>query len=218
MRTSRNLGPLCLCALGVMLALVAGLGVAVTASATVGRLDLALVGGVHAAAVQPVTDWILALTTLGGAHTVGLVSALAIVVLAGLRRWHGAVTLALAVATTQLAVSLIKAFVERPRPPAGDALAQAHGYSFPSGHAAVSVALYATLALLCASACRGVARGAILLAGVLLVLGVGASRVYLGVHYPLDVAAGWLTGALFALASWAAVSRLRGSRISLART
>lgn len=196
----------------IALALVAALAAGVSLSADVSRLDLLTVSRVHAHAFEPVTGWILAITALGGIHTVVPLTAVAVAGLAAVRQWRGAVTLALAVAATQLTVPLIKVLIERPRPPGSDALAEAHGYSFPSGHAATAVALYALLALLCAAACRGRVRGAIALAGAGIALAVGLSRLYLGVHYPTDVVAGWLIGGALALLSWAVASRLGAPR------
>jgi membrane-associated phospholipid phosphatase len=196
-------------ALIFMVAAVAVLGAAVTVSATVGRLDFAIAGEVSAAATQPLTALVIAVTTLGATEVVLLVTAIGLAALAALRHWHGFVTLALAVAATQLVVELVKLLVERPRPPAEDALTHASGFSFPSGHSATAVAVYAVLALLIGSRCCERKRIILAVIGGLVVLGVGASRVYLGVHYPTDVIAGWLTGAALALASWLVATRVR---------
>jgi undecaprenyl-diphosphatase len=88
-------------------------------------------------------------------------------------------------------------------------LTQASGFSFPSGHAATAVAVYAVLALLLGRRCCDRTRIVLAVLGGLVVLAIGASRVYLGVHYPTDVVAGWLTGATLALASWLVVTRMR---------
>lgn len=198
-----------------MTAMIAGLAAAVMASATVGRLDLAAVGTVHASSAEPFTDWMLALTALGATHSILLITALALAALAAARQWRGALTLALSVATTEMVVALAKNLVSRPRPPAEDAVAHAQGFSFPSGHAAAAMAVYGVLVLLAARSFNGAARTLVALAGALVVLGVGVSRVYLGVHYPTDVMAGWLTGGTLALASWLAVTRLRALRLAL---
>lgn len=99
---------------------------------------------------------------------------------------------------------LLKLAFHRPRPGIAS-LVQASGYSFPSGHAMASLAFYGMLAFLLWSYFREsktVYLG-ILFIGVL-VLGIGISRIYLGVHYPSDVLAGyaaagvWLAGCIIA--------------------
>jgi undecaprenyl-diphosphatase len=73
--------------------------------------------------------------------------------------------------------------------------------SFPSGHALTSAAVYGTLAFLVVRAGRTRRMRRATLAGAgLLILGIGLSRLYLGVHYPSDVIAGYLAG--FAWATW----------------
>jgi membrane-associated phospholipid phosphatase len=192
-----------------MVGAIAALWAAVSASATVGAADFAIAGEVSAAATQPFTDLVIAVTTLGATQVILLVTAIGLGVLAALRHWRGFVTLALSVAATEAVVELVKVLVERPRPPEADALTHASGFSFPSGHAATAVAVYAVIALLLAGGCCGRRRVALLIVGGLVVLGVGLSRVYLGVHYPTDVLAGWLTGAALALGSWLVAARLR---------
>ena len=200
-----------------MLTLIAALGVAVTQSALVARMDLGVVGAAHASASDPLTKGMLAVTSLGGTQMIVLVTAAALTVLAVRRRWRGALALLLAVSMTELAVTLVKEFVSRPRPPADDAVVHAAGFSFPSGHAAVSAAVYATLAFLLVRALHGRARIAVIASGALLVLAVGASRIYLGAHYLTDVAAGWLTGGVFAIVAWALALRVQSPRLRTLR-
>jgi undecaprenyl-diphosphatase len=202
-----RLAPLAL--LGLMVATVAVLAAAVTGSAMVSRLDFAVGGELSAGAAQPFTNVFLAITTLGATDVILFVTAIALALLAALRHWQGCLTLALSIATTEAGVAAVKLLVERPRPPAGEALTEASGFSFPSGHAAAAVAVYAVLALLLARGCCGRKRILLALAGAFVVLAVGASRVYLGVHYPTDVLAGWLTGGTLALASWLVAKRVR---------
>lgn len=192
-----------------MLTLLVALGIAATQSALVARIDLGVVGAARASAFDPLTEGMLAVTSLGGTQMIVPVTVAALAVLALRRQWRGSLALLLAVSTTQLAVTLVKEFVLRPRPPADEAVVHAAGFSFPSGHAAVSLAVYATLAFLLARALRGRARLAAIAAGALLILAVGASRVYLGAHYPTDVAAGWLTGGALAIVAWALALRVQ---------
>ena len=107
-------------------------------------------------------------------------------VLAGLLvvSWGGAIGL----------YDLTKPVVDRPRPPLGVRLASAAGSSFPSGHSAQSLATFAALTVVVTAGWRP-ARAAGWVVTALVAGGVGWSRVYLGMHWATDVAAGWLIGA-----------------------
>ena len=108
---------------------------------------------------------------------------------------------------TQAVVTLVKVIVERARPDSAEALATAGGYAFPSGHSATAVALYGALALIVARHGDARVRRAAIAAAVALSVLVGVTRVYLGVHYPTDVLAGWLLGgAVLAVVWWLAVT------------
>lgn len=91
--------------------------------------------------------------------------------------------------------SLLKAFFQIPRPADVPALAEADGYSFPSGHAQLAATLWLWLAL-------EFRRTWLWLLAPLLIAGIAFSRVYLGVHFPRDVVAGVLIGALTVVACW----------------
>jgi PAP2 superfamily protein len=89
----------------------------------------------------------------------------------------------------------LKAAFERPRPTFSDPLATATGFSFPSGHAMVSLTVYGALAFVtAASAGSRRAQLLALLSATALVLAIGFSRVYLGVHYATDVLAAYSAG------------------------
>jgi len=109
----------------------------------------------------------------------------------------------MAVGGGMLLTTLLKQGFDRPRPdlvPHGSFVTAA---SFPSGHAMVSAATYLTLgALLARTQSRRRLKAYLLLLATLLTLAVGASRVYLGVHWPTDVLAGWVAGAVWAIISW----------------
>jgi undecaprenyl-diphosphatase len=191
----------------VMLAMFGALAAAVTHSATVLRLDTEASVAMHANSTHEATEWNLLITHFGSTEFALTLTVFAVLILATLRHWHGAVALAVSVATTQAVVQIIKLTMSRPRP--GTSIVDAHGFSFPSAHAATSVALYLTVALIAARASKGALRVAIVGATAALLIAVGASRVYLGAHYPTDVLAGWLTGAILVMATWFAVTRFR---------
>jgi len=91
----------------------------------------------------------------------------------------------------------LKGLFQRVRPELFDSGYTASFYSFPSGHATIAVGFYGTLTLLVAWRLKGFWRWAVAAAGVTLVLLIGFSRLYLGVHYPTDVLAGFLAAPLW---------------------
>jgi undecaprenyl-diphosphatase len=115
------------------------------------------------------------------------------------------------VIVAEIASEALKSLYDRPRPEFVPHGSYVYSASFPSGHSTLSAATYLTLAVLIASLepNRGTKRMVFTLA-VVLVLGIGFSRVYLGVHWPSDVLAGWCLGAACALAGWTALLRLGG--------
>jgi undecaprenyl-diphosphatase len=126
-----------------------------------------------------------------------------------------AILLVVSTAGSILLTTLLKAVFERARPELFNSGYAASFYSFPSGHATVAVGFYGTLTLILAYRLRGLARWAVVAFGVLLVLLIGFSRLYLGVHYPTDVLAGYLAAPLwlvFVGAVYVAWLSLRGLR------
>lgn len=153
------------------------------------------------------------ITSLGSAIIVTLV----VVVVAGfllLKKLYGYASLVVvASAGGSLLNKLLKAHFARPRPDAVPHLREVFSLSFPSGHAMLSAVVYLTLGALLMPIlkkkrekvyCLGVA--------MLLTLLIGLSRVYLGVHYPTDVLAGWAVGLSWALLCWIAARILAGKR------
>lgn len=100
--------------------------------------------------------------------------------------------------------TVLKAIFRRARPEIIDAGYEASFYSFPSGHATVAVGFYGALALLLALRLESPWRPVVAAAGALLVVLIGLSRLYLGVHYPTDVLAGYLAASLWLASVWLA--------------
>jgi undecaprenyl-diphosphatase len=145
----------------------------------------------------------LDLTALGSATVLGLtVGAVAgFLLLQGLRR-HAAFVL-VASAGGWLLNDLLKEVFGRPRPQVVPHLREVMTLSFPSGHALTSAVVFLTLgALLMRITTNRITRFYCMAIAMTATLLVGATRVYLGVHYPTDVLAGWLIGLSWALLCW----------------
>lgn len=98
---------------------------------------------------------------------------------------------------------LLKQVFSRPRPDVVPHLSHVYTSSFPSGHSMLSAVVYLTLgSLVAAITPRPVIKIYVLAVAAFLTVGVGVSRVYLGVHYPTDVLAGWIAGLVWALLCW----------------
>lgn len=102
--------------------------------------------------------------------------------------------------------AIMKAVFARPRPSVVPHLREVFTPSFPSGHAALSAVVYLTIGVLLFEVVKGRAARLYCLGIAMAATGlIGLSRVYLGVHYPSDVLAGWATGIAWATACWVAV-------------
>jgi membrane-associated phospholipid phosphatase len=183
--------------------LIGGLALAVAQLPFVGALDIAAVDSLRDHGTHLLTAIALGVTELASTGVILPLAAGAVVVLAALRHWRGAVALAVSVLATQGVVSLGKALMSRPRPDEHATAVDPSGFSFPSAHSASAVALYVMLAVIAGSALRRRISAPAWAGAIGLVAMIGFSRVYLGAHYPSDVLAGWLTGGIVVIASWA---------------
>ncbi|MBL6455087.1 phosphatase PAP2 family protein [Belnapia sp. T6] len=162
---------------------------------------------------QPIGPAWLALTlrdvtALGGIPVLALLTAIALGFLLVARQGRAAALLLLALPGGLVLNTLLKRGFDRPRPDLVAHLVQVESSSFPSGHAMLSAIGYLTLgALLAGAAAPRRQRGYILGVAVALTLLIGASRVYLGVHWPSDVLAGWCLGTAWAGSCWLALRR-----------
>jgi undecaprenyl-diphosphatase len=154
-------------------------------------------------------DWLNAsavdVTALGSITVLGIIVILVCGLFLSFRRWREAAVLLLASGGGLVITSLLKDLFQRDRPPAILHAVPAINASFPSGHATLSATVFLTLgALIAHFAERRRVRVYALAAAVILSLTVGCSRVYLGVHWPTDVLAGWCLGSAWALLWWGA--------------
>lgn len=150
------------------------------------------------------------LTALGSAPVLIILAGLILGHLCLTRRFNAAVLLAAAIAGGQALNSGFKYLFARERPDATLHLVEVRSPSFPSGHSMAGSIFYLTTGALLAQTMRRRREKIYVIAASLLLTGlVGFSRVYLGVHYPTDVIAGWAAGTAWALLCWAWARRMR---------
>jgi undecaprenyl-diphosphatase len=119
------------------------------------------------------------------------------------RKGHAALTVLVTVIGGVFVSQIMKWGYARPRPELVPHGAEVYTASFPSGHAMMSAVVYLTLGALLARTQSGQgAKAYVLSIAIILTVLVGASRVYLGVHWPTDVLAGWVLGGVWALLCW----------------
>ncbi|PVY37143.1 phosphatase PAP2 family protein [Pontibacter virosus] len=140
-----------------------------------------------------------ALTQLGTREAVFAIGGLATIVFLYNRRYTAVLAFWLTMAGTGLSVQYGKKFISRDRP-TEVAFYPEHNFSFPSGHATTSMALWGILAYFgYRHLHRRRSRNVVLAGAGVLILLVGFSRIYLGVHFLSDVLAGFLLGAMWVL-------------------
>jgi undecaprenyl-diphosphatase len=152
-------------------------------------------------------------SALGGVTILTLVTVIAFGFLILDGKSHMACFAAGSVAGGMVVATLLKDVFQRPRPEIVPHIVYAGNSSFPSGHSMMSALTYLTLAaLLARSQEHKRLKAYFLLLAALLTFMVGVSRVYLGVHWPTDVLAGWMAGAIWALLCWLAARWLQGRK------
>jgi undecaprenyl-diphosphatase len=117
--------------------------------------------------------------------------------------------LLLAIGGGLLVSQALKSFFDRPRPDLVPHLTEVYTASFPSGHAMLSAVVYLTLGAMLVPLVSRRLKLYVLSVALLLTFLVGVSRVYMGVHYPTDVLAGWAAGLVWATLSQLVLRRLQ---------
>ena len=162
-------------------------------------LDDAIMNWVIAHRSDTLTRIAVDVTALGSGTLIALFAMTAFFVLIVVSDDRGALHLLLGLTGSTLMIVGLKGLLARPRP-FGHRLVEAGGYSYPSGHAVSAAVLYVTLALVGSRHFKGPAyRRILIVLAVAATLLVAASRVYLGVHFPTDVASGTALGAGWAV-------------------
>lgn len=163
-------------------------------------IDRPIIQAVRAPDLHELLEPLRVITELGSTlWAVGVTSVASLLVALAIGPWRHGVAAAATITVAALANSLIKLAVARTRPELLEPIIREAGFSFPSGHASHSAVGYGILAVLVSrTRLPRAARAAIVIGLVVLVFLIGLSRVWLGVHYPTDVLAGWIAGGVVA--------------------
>lgn len=151
------------------------------------------------------------ISLLGKWHIIVSAIVIATVVLMLYRQKSAVIALFLTMAGSELFNFLLKSLFQRQRPES--ALFVEHSFSFPSGHATAAVAFYGFITyLLVKGAKQRTTKVYVLLCGIAIIVAIGFSRLYLGVHFFSDVLGGYLLGLLWLSIGIGVLKRLRGSK------
>lgn len=164
------------------------------------NLDMAVEQALYAIRDDSLVQLFIRITELGSHYTIFGLALIVAIILAYRKRWVLIAGLCISVFGSAVSAYVLKWLIARPRP---DVFMHAYApttlHSFPSIHATLSVAFYVFILWLLydtlPAVWRHVANGAV----TALILAIGFSRLYLGVHYPSDVLAGYVLGGLFVL-------------------
>jgi len=186
--------------------------------------DYTVSNNIHASAL-PLLDRVMLVISLFGSQLLILAAIGLAILFIWRRRWLDLRLLLVAMIGEELFNVLFKLSFHRLRPAFADPLFSASGYSFPSGHAMASMVFYGLCAyLLIRSSHRWRDRVLIVVSAIALVVVIGYSRIYLGLHYPSDVLGGYSAGLgwlVFAISGMALFERWRlhrANRLSTAST
>jgi undecaprenyl-diphosphatase len=183
--------------------------VVVAGVAIVVLLALLVVGGVteefdravmaavrHPDLVAPLS-FLRPMTELGSTWMVTIVAVLTALVGVAIGPWLHGLLGALVIGVASLGNGIVKVIIARERPDLLEAMVTEPGFSFPSGHAALGMVAWGVLGVLVSRSRLGPrTQWALIAALAIAIVLIGLSRIYLGVHYPTDVMAGWTAGAV----------------------
>jgi undecaprenyl-diphosphatase len=175
------------------------LALAVTSGASE-AFDRSIIEVVRADGLHDLLSPLRAITELGSTAAVTVIAVLTLLVGILIGPWLHGVAGAVTIGLASLANQTLKAIIARARPDLLDPIVEERGFSFPSGHSALGMAAWGILGVLVMRSRLPLAvrRAIVALLAVVIFL-IGLSRVWLGVHYPTDVLAGWTAGAVIVL-------------------
>ena len=159
------------------------------------RADLRIINLISHFRTPELNQFMLFITYLAQGEIITIAVIFSLIILFLLRRWSYLRSLLVFVIGGELFVWIIKNIIDRPRPPLAEALVTETSYSFPSGHSFIAVAFYGLIVFFLFDSLKKKSLKIIsLILGIILVILIGASRIYLGAHWPSDVLASYTSG------------------------
>ncbi|MHB8841589.1 MAG: LssY C-terminal domain-containing protein [Candidatus Aquicultor sp.] len=165
------------------------------------RADLRVVNLVQIFRTPSFSKVMLFITYLGKGQVIfiGVIAVGAVLVL--LKRWYHLIALITSVAAGEFLVYAMKGLFQRSRPPLVNAIAPERSYSFPSGHAFIAISFYGLAAYFVFRSVKStLAKILTVIVAAFIIIAIGFSRIYLGVHFPSDVLGGYAAGAAWVTA------------------
>jgi undecaprenyl-diphosphatase len=190
---------------GLVTAILLALGLGSLASEVIEgdtmRFDLNVRSAIHAHAAPGLTGAMIVVSVIGEAYVIAPLSVVIVAAFWRLRHKYRAALFAIAMGGALALELTLKLAFHRQRPTAFFNYPLPNSYSFPSGHALFSVVFFGTLAALISPGVHAKWKKATLwAAAAFMAVAIGFSRVYLGVHYPTDVIAGYAAALVWVLA------------------
>jgi len=158
--------------------------------------DLPVLMAIHSTARAQLDVIAVTLTKFASGRVVFPVVVVIGLVLLIQRRWRSLTYLLTTEIGSVIINRTVKEFMHRVRPQLWDSLAPELDFSFPSGHSMISMTLVATLVIL---TWGSLWCWVVVIVGSLFVLAIGWTRLYLGVHFPSDILAGWMVSIAWAI-------------------
>lgn len=158
--------------------------------------DVPILVAIHSTAQVQLDALAVTLTQFGSFGVVFAVVSVLGLVLFIQKRWRSLTYLLTSVVGSAMINRTAKEFMHRVRPHLWDSQAPELDFSFPSGHSMTSMTLVATLVIL---TWGSIWCWVVLIVGSLFVLAIGWTRLYLGVHFPSDILAGWMVSIAWAI-------------------
>lgn len=159
------------------------------------KADLRIINLISQYRNPNLNQFMLFITYLAKAQVITVAVIFSLIILFLLNKWSYLKNLLVFVLGGELFVWIIKNIIERPRPPLATALVTETSYSFPSGHSFIAIAFYGLITFfIFESLNKKYLKKITLIIGIILIILISFSRIYLGAHWPSDVLASYASG------------------------